>query len=163
MKIPLPIIIIIGVALVASGGAATPAVRHTVTHAIAGGGAPVTSASETAFIRAVLKDTDAPRTSANINSLASWFTREFSSWPPRAENNPMATAEPEPGDTIYNYDGVRNYPTAREGAEATAQALEDGYYPGIVAALRSGKGLCGRTDLAGEFLTWSGQGYSGVC
>jgi hypothetical protein len=156
---------VIAVAIaIAAASAGHKQVAAAVHHAAASAGAvPVTSGSETAFITATLADIGAPATQANITSLADWFPHEFPSWPPAAANNPMATTMPEPGDSIFNYDGVRNYPTASEGAQATAAALEDGYYPGIVAALRSGAGLCGRTDLAGEFLTWSGNGYSGVC
>jgi hypothetical protein len=121
--------------------------------------APVTSGSTTAFIRAVLADLGAPATTADITSLADWFPHEGTA----AANNPMATTMDAPGATTFNYDGVKNYPTAAEGAEATARTLDDGRYPGIAAALKSGRGLCGDTSLAGEFLTWSGNGYSGVC
>jgi hypothetical protein len=127
------------------------------------GAVPVTSGSEDAFIRATLADLGAPATQANITSLASWFPHEFPSWPPWAANNPMASTMPEPGATVYNSAGVRNYATASQGAQATAATLADGNFPGIVAALRSGRGLCGAGSLAGEFLTWSGGGYPGVC
>lgn len=127
------------------------------------GAVQVTSGGETAFIRATLADLGAPATRANITSLASWFAREFPSWPPAAADNPMASTMPEPGATIYNSAGVRNYASASQGAAATAATLANGHYPLITAALRSGRGLCGNPSLAGEFLTWSGGGYPGVC
>jgi hypothetical protein len=127
----------------------------------------VAGGSETAFITAVLASLGAPDSQANVASLASWFPHEFPSWPPSAAWNPMASTLQMPGSTVYNTlpDGrhVWNYPDPSEGAQATALTLADGYYPLIVAGLRSGRGLCGDTAIAGELLTWSGGGYSGVC
>jgi hypothetical protein len=125
----------------------------------------VAGGSETAFIGAVLADLGVPadRRAADITSLVSWFPHEFPSWPPAAAWNPMASTLQMPGSTVYNSAGVQNYPTAAEGAQATALTLADGYYPLIAADLRSGRGLCGDTAIAAELLTWSGGGYSGVC
>lgn len=148
------------VALAGGTKTATTIVHH---HAPTPRVAAVTSGSERAFIRAVLADLGAPSNSANTTSLAGWFTREFPAWPPYAAENPMSSTLRMPGSTTYNSVGVQNYPTASEGAEATALTLKDGYYPQIVAALRSGTGLCGNSSIAGELLTWSGNGYSEVC
>ena len=123
----------------------------------------VAGGSETAFITAVLADLGAPGSQANITSLVSWFPHEFSSWPPGAAWNPMASTMQMPGSATYNSAGVQDYASAAEGAQATALTLADGYYPLIVARLRSGRGLCGDTAIAAELLTWSGNGYSGVC
>ena len=120
---------------------------------------PVASGSQASFIDAVLADLGVPATQPDVTSLASWFPHEGTA----AANNPMATTLPEPGSTVFNYDGVQNYVSASQGAEATAATLANGRYPLIVAALRSGNGLCGNPSLAGEFLTWSGGGYSEVC
>ena len=74
----------------------------------------------------------------------------------------MNTTLPMPGAWIFNSVGVRSYPTEAEGVQANAETLSGGY-PLIVSALRSGGGLCGDSSLAGEFGTWSGGGYYGVC
>jgi hypothetical protein len=156
----------IGLAAAAAFAAAHPGhASGILRHAAEGlpGAAPVTSGSEVSFIRAVLADLRAPDTAADEHSLAAWYPHEFPSWPPPAENNPWASTLWEPGSTIYNGSKVRNYPTAAEGAEATARTLADGWYPLILAALRSGAGLCGQPGLAAEFLTWSGNGYPEVC
>jgi hypothetical protein len=152
----------IAVAVIAAGalshpGAVTSAVHHSEGALPAA--VPVTSSSGTAFIKAVLADMGAPATTADIDSLRAWFPHEGTA----AEHNPMASTMDAPGATVFNYDNVRNYPTAAEGAEETARTLDDGRYPLIVAALDSGRGLCGDPALAGEFLTWSGGGYSSVC
>jgi hypothetical protein len=125
---------------------------------------PVAGGSEAAFITAVLADLGVPpgKRGADVTSLASWFQHEFPSWPPAASWNPMASTLQMPGSTTFNSAGVQNYRDGAEGAQATAQTLADGYYPTILAALRSGDGLCG-TAFAGELSTWSGGGYSQVC
>jgi hypothetical protein len=69
-----------------------------------------------------------------------------------------------PDATQDTFDGdlhVQGYPTASEGAQATALTLEGGY-PLIVAALRSGAGICGG-GFASELGRWSGGGYQEVC
>jgi type II secretory pathway pseudopilin PulG len=153
-KIPVPVIIIIGVLLMAGIGSSSKTVRH----AAGIGTVHVTSASRKAFIRAVLADLGAPKTAANISSLEAWFPHENTT----AVNNPMASTMLEPGSTTFNSAGVQNYVSPSEGAHATAATLDDGYYPQIVKALRAGTGLCG-DSFAGELLTWSGNGYSEVC
>lgn len=120
-----------------------------------------TTASETSMIDSILKGVGAPTTQANIDSLSAWIQHE-TPWPPVASNNPMNTTLKAAGSTQYNSVGVQNYPTPEEGAQANAQTLLGGY-PNIVAALRSGKGLCGNPNLSAEFLKWSGGGYSSVC
>jgi hypothetical protein len=161
-----------GVLLAAAFSTHAAAHRHTAGHAPARtvtvtAAAPVTSGSETAFIGAVLADLGAPDTAADVTSLADWFPHEWPQWPPEAANDPLDSILPAPGSTDFNtFDGnlhVQNYPTAAEGAQATAQTLANGYYPQILAALKSGAGLCGNPNLAAEFDTWSGGGYSGVC
>jgi hypothetical protein len=127
------------------------------------GAVPVAGGGERAFIGTVLAGLGAPATGADVSSLAAWFPHEFPSWPPAAAYNPMASEMPEPGSTAFNSAGVQNYVSATQGAQATAATLADGRYPRIVAALKSGRGLCGDSSLAAEFLTWSGGGYSGVC
>lgn len=130
------------------------------------GSVPPAGGGEDAFSRAVLADLGAPATPADIRSLAAWYRREWPAWPPGAAGNPLDTTLSAPGSWNFNTFGgglhVQGYPTAAEGAQATARTLAAGY-PLIVAALRSGRGLCGDPSLSAGFLTWSGGGYSGVC
>jgi hypothetical protein len=162
-----PLILLVLFLGVAGGG--TPAATPAAAVAAAGAPAPVTvtSASETAFISAVLTDIGAPVTPANSTSMAAWYLHEYPSWPPGAQDNPWDSTLPEPGSTPFNtlqFGGhVWNYPSAAVGVQATALTLEGGPYPLIISALRAGAGLCGNPSLAPEFLSWSGNGYSGVC
>lgn len=147
---------------------AVAAHRHAAPRPAAGAAAaPAADGGETAFITAVLADLGAPATAADITSLADWFPREWPAWPPGAASNPLDSILPAPGSTDFNTFGgglhVQNYPTAAEGAQATAETLEGGWYPRILAALRAGAGLCGDPNLAAEFSTWSGGGYQEVC
>ena len=96
------------------------------------------------------------------SSLAAWISAIETPWPPVASWNAMNTTLPMPGAWIFNSVGVRSYPSEAEGVQANAETLSGGY-PLIVSALRSGGGLCGNGSLAGEFGTWSGGGYYGVC
>jgi hypothetical protein len=164
--------LVLGGVLAAGGGTGAVAAHHhaTVHQPPAAASAPVLTAAgpgETGFIAAVLADLGAPGDQANVASLEAWFPHEYPSWPPWAAWNPMSSTLYMAGATIYNTlpDGghVWNYPTAAEGAEATALTLADGWYPLIASSLRSGIGLCGNPSLAGEFLTWSGGGYPEVC
>lgn len=170
--VPAWLVIAGAVALAGAGAGTKAAVSHGHAKAAGksragGSGVPVAGGSETAFIAAVLADLGAPDTAADQESLASWFRHEYPSWPAWARDNPMSSTLPMPGAWVYNTlaggTHVWNYPNAAEGARATALTLEDGYYPRTVSALRSGAGMCGNTSLAGELLTWSGNGYSEVC
>lgn len=115
---------------------------------------------ENAFFTAVLTAIGAPPTAANLRSMDAWRTHE-TPWPPVAANNPLNTTQQMTGATDYNSVGVKNYPSSLEGIAATATTLLNGNYGDVVAALRSGRGLCGRS-FAG-LSTWSGGGYSEVC
>jgi cell wall-associated NlpC family hydrolase len=120
---------------------------------------------EAAFTTAVLSGLGAPGTRANVTSLAAWIRREWPSWPPGAANNALDTTLAMPGSQNFNtFDGdlhVQSYPSAAEGEQATAETLLGGY-SGIVAAFRSGAGICGG-EYAAELSAWSGNTYQEVC
>jgi len=124
-----------------------------------------TSSSETAWITSVLTAIGAPATQANINSMSSWIAHE-STYPGNGSNtgglfNPLNTTLGESGATEYNSIGVKNYTSEAQGIAATVATLLNGDYSDIVAALRTGNGLCGQS-FAG-LATWSGNGYNQVC
>jgi hypothetical protein len=154
----------LGTALAASAGAHAVTSAHAKAHPAHV--TAVTGGSEAAFMAAVLSGLGAPASAANVGSLEAWVRHE-TPWPPVAANNPMNTTLQMAGSWAYNYlpggGSVQNYPTASEGAQATALTLGNGWYPAIVSALRSGAGLCGNPALAGELGKWSGNGYAEVC
>lgn len=157
----------VGLALGAVLASGLGAKAVTVTHhhrPPAAASAPVLTAAgpgEAGYTAAVFAALGAPDTAANASSMAAWISHE-TPWPPVASWNAMNTTLPMSGSWVFNSVGVQSYPSESEGVQATASTLLGGY-PLIVASLRSGAGLCGNPSLAGEFLTWSGGGYSEVC
>ena len=154
-----------GIALAAGAGAhAAVTSAHAKPHVqSARAAAAVTGTGETAFIAAVLADLGAPGTGANQGSLTAWAAHE-GHWGTVGQWNPLDTTLPVPGSWNFNtFSGdlhVQDYPTAAEGAQATAATISGGY-PLITAALRSGTGICGYR-FAAELRRWSG-GYEEVC
>jgi hypothetical protein len=121
--------------------------------------------SEQDWIEALLTSLNAPITQNNVNSIAAWISKE-TSWNAEAPdgalytNNPLNTTQAESGATSINSAGVKKYATAKIGIMATVATLLQ--YPAIVAALKTGNGLCG-SNLSASFSKWSGGGYSSVC
>lgn len=113
--------------------------------------------SRASWARAELRTLGFPRTPANVTSLVAWQNREGGG----GAFNPLNTTQPEPGATVFNSVGVRNYPDVAEGVAATAVTMRNGNYGDVLAALASGGGLCGRSFSG--LSTWSGGGYSQVC
>jgi hypothetical protein len=124
-----------------------------------------TNASQKAWAVAQLAAVPAPPTPANINSLCVWSNRE-AEWnrnPPdgaQYTHNPLNTGQPQ-GSIGTVVGSVRIYPNWLVGIRDTALALNNGFYPDIVARLRSGKGLLGGFS-SPEFGTWSGGGYDSL-
>lgn len=117
-----------------------------------------------AFAKSVLATIGAPATAANIASMEAWARREGGG----GSFNPLNTTygSPQSGiggipGTTFNSVGVMNYPSQSWGVLATAKTLLGGGYSDIVAALRSGRGLCGTAPSG--LSRWSGGGYSSVC
>lgn len=122
------------------------------------GGSSVSSYdSSNGFAQGFLQAIGAPLTQANISSVNSWIRHEGGG----GANNPLNTTLSLPGATVFNSIGVRNYSSLSQGIQANAQTVLGGRYSDIVAALRSGNGLCGRSWSG--LSTWSGGGYSSVC
>jgi hypothetical protein len=61
----------------------------------------------------------------------------------------------------FNSVGVANYSTPADGAAADAAAIQQRFYPDILAALKAGKGL-DTSSYASELSTWSGGGYTSI-
>ena len=82
----------------------------------------------------ILAAIKAPNTAANRRFLDEWQSYEGGT----AKFNPLNTTQKVKGSTRYNSAGVQNYPTAAAGTTATRITLENGRYPDILKALRSG-------------------------
>jgi hypothetical protein len=84
--------------------------------------------------RDVLTALKAPINADTTKFMDEWHAFEGGS----ALNNPLNTTQPELGATNYNSVGVKNYPSSAVGTKATVTTLENGRYPDIIGALRSG-------------------------
>lgn len=102
----------------------------------------------------------APVTSENVSFLDKWANAEGGS----AAYNPMNTTQPEPGATNYNSVGVKEFGNAAQGIDATAKTLTNGYYPDILAGLKSGDPFAHITDsFKKELDIWgTGSGFLGA-
>ena len=78
----------------------------------------------------------APRCANNLIAVVAWADQEGST----ASWNPLDTTYDEPGATLYNSVGVRNYVSLQQGLDATVATLAEGAttnrYGAIVADLR---------------------------
>jgi hypothetical protein len=74
------------------------------------------------FARRVLAQVGAKPTKRNLWALVSWMQAEGGD----ADWNPLNTTLDKPGATNYNSVGVKNYTSAEQGIEATAETLNYG-------------------------------------
>ncbi|HET6276275.1 MAG TPA: hypothetical protein VFE16_10140 [Candidatus Cybelea sp.] len=105
-------------------------------------------------------------TPENIDFLDQWQKYEGGT----AAYNPLNTTWQMPGSTEYNSAGVQSYLSADQGRDATIRTLNDGYYPHVLAALKSGSPCtyADRSGLAADITTWGTTGFanrlkSGAC
>jgi len=76
-----------------------------------------------------------PITSENLKAITAWEQAEGTA----AHFNPLATTQSGfNGETRFNSVGVKNYATYQDGIDANADALTNGRYGNILAALRAG-------------------------
>lgn len=108
--------------------------------------------------QAVLAALGVPVTVSNERFLSDWQPYEGGS----ASFNPLNTTEPWAGATSYNMVGVKNYPSASAGAQATAATLKNGNYPSIMAALRTGDPytFANASGVADNISTWGTPNYA---
>lgn len=108
--------------------------------------------------KSVLEWLQFPATSDNVEFLDEWQKYEGGT----AAYNPLNTTLEMPGSTEYNSAGVQEYQSAEQGAEATVSTLKNGYYPDVLAALKSGAPLQyeNRSALIADIRTWGTTGFA---
>jgi len=127
------------------------------------GGATVTREQ---FATAILTKLGYPQTPQNIAFLVAWMNREGTA----AAYNPLATklkyngSYDLPGNSPGDPLKVQQYQSFDDGVAATVKTLLNGYYPDILAGLKSGDaqtaGANGQMERG--LLKWSGAGYSSI-
>ncbi len=76
-----------------------------------------------------------PITSENVKAITAWEQAEGT----KAAFNPLATTQSGyTGETRFNSVGVKNYAAYADGIDANVQALTNGRYANILAALQAG-------------------------
>ena len=89
---------------------------------------------ETAWALDLLGRLGLPKTRENTRVIVAWQLSEGT----EAAFNPLATTRDHPGATDFNSVGVKNYPTYEAGMQETIEALHNGLYDHILAALAQG-------------------------
>jgi hypothetical protein len=75
-----------------------------------------------------------PKTRENVRVIVAWQLAEGT----EAAFNPLATTRDHPGATDFNSVGVKNYPDYEAGMQENIEALHNGLYDNILAALAQG-------------------------
>jgi peptidoglycan hydrolase CwlO-like protein len=90
------------------------------------------------WARALLVAMRFPVTADNVAAITAWEMAEGGHWYNTAYYNPLNTTQSMPGATVFNSVGVKAYTSWKQGLEATMITLKNGYYGGILDALKSG-------------------------
>ncbi len=89
---------------------------------------------ETAWALDLLGRLGMPKTRENVRVMVAWQLSEGT----EAAFNPLATTRDHPGATDFNSVGVKNYPDYEAGMQESIEALRNGLYDHILAALAQG-------------------------
>lgn len=132
------------VAVLAGGmaGGKAAAAPHHHGHAPAGlpfigGGTSLDT--HAGWARGLLAADRLPQTGCNVSAVLEWEAREGGGFGNQAHYNPL-NVNPGPGAGWpgYNATGAWAFPDAATGLRYTVATLNNGYYGGILAALRAG-------------------------
>jgi peptidoglycan hydrolase CwlO-like protein len=91
------------------------------------------------WARALLVAMRFPVTADNVAAVTAWEMAEGGHWYNTAHYNPLNTTQRMPGATVFNSVGVKAYTSWKQGLQATMITLKNGYYGGILDALKRGK------------------------
>jgi peptidoglycan hydrolase CwlO-like protein len=94
--------------------------------------------SQLTWAQALLVAMRFPVTADNIAAVTAWEMAEGGHWYNTAYYNPLNTTQSMPGATVFNSVGVKAYTSWKQGLEATMITLKNGYYGGILDALKRG-------------------------
>lgn len=150
----------------AGAGAHGTAVAGGHASAAAGIPAPVPGGSDlgtrSGWARALLAADSLPVTSCNLSAVTMWEIREGGGFGNQAHFNPL-NVNPGPGAGWPGYSaiGAWAFPDAATGLRYTVSTLNNGYYGGILAALRAGNSAQAVCD-AIMASPWAASRYGGT-
>jgi peptidoglycan hydrolase CwlO-like protein len=90
------------------------------------------------WAQAFLKALNMRLTVDNVAAIVAWEMAEGGHWYNTAHYNPLNTSQPMPGARTFNSHGVKIYNSWAQGLRATVITINNGFYGGILAALREG-------------------------
>ena len=90
------------------------------------------------WAQAFVKTLGMPMTADNVAAIVAWEMAEGGHWYNVAHYNPLNTTQTMPGSTSMNSVGVKAYSSWAVGLKATEITIHNGYYGGILAALKAG-------------------------
>jgi hypothetical protein len=99
------------------------------------------SATREQWARDFLSRLGMPESSENVRAMVAWQQAEGT----KAQYNPLATTQNMPGATKFNSVGVKNFTSYDDGLTANIEAITNGRYANILAALQQGTSA---TDVA---------------
>ena len=102
------------------------------------------------WARALLLAMRLPVTADNVAAVTAWEMAEGGHWYNTAYFNPLNTTQSMPGATVFNSVGVKAYTSWRQGLQATVITMKNGYYGGIIEALRRGNDASAVAAAVGE-------------
>jgi peptidoglycan hydrolase CwlO-like protein len=94
--------------------------------------------TQVTWAQAFLKSLGVPLTADNVAAIVAWEMAEGGHWYNTAYFNPLNTTQSMPGATVFNSVGVKAYTSWAQGLKASVITMRNGYYGGILDALRRG-------------------------
>lgn len=94
--------------------------------------------TQVTWAQAFLKSLGMPMTVDNVAAIVAWEMAEGGHWYNTAYYNPLNTTQTMPGSSSMNSVGVKAYSSWAVGLKATVITINNGFYGGILAALRAG-------------------------
>jgi peptidoglycan hydrolase CwlO-like protein len=119
------------------------------------------SYSPLTWAKALLEQLQLPLTQQNAAAITAWEMAEGGHWHNTAHYNPLDTTMPEPGAASMNSVGVKAYLSWAQGFTATIATLRNGYYGGILSALRAGTSAIAVADAVAAS-PWGTGNFSGL-
>jgi len=102
--------------------------------------------TQVTWAQAFLKSLGVPMTADNVAAIVAWEMAEGGHWYNTAYYNPLNTTQSMPGATVFNSVGVKAYTSWVQGLKASVITIRNGYYGGILDALRRGNDAQGVAD-----------------
>ena len=94
--------------------------------------------TQVTWAQAFVKSLGMPMTADNVAAVVAWEMAEGGHWYNTAFYNPLNTTQSMPGATIFNSVGVKAYTSWAQGLKASVITIRNGFYGGILDALRRG-------------------------